>query len=142
MAGNPDTAVVKTGGGDGACFTLYFLCELNSTDYLRRIIAQVGYTLRPVYKDLTQCGLAKVAVSGHTLVPYDPDAYAILRHIRQNMREYESHLGLSPNFLKDIAQWPKKAQNQLVRGTLAGVSKEYANEAFAKAQHLVVAARI
>ena len=65
----------KTGDGDGESFTLYFPCELNSTDYLRRIIAQVRRTLRPVYSHmLTARRLAKVEDSGHTIEPSDADA--------------------------------------------------------------------
>merc|ERR1712086_546618 len=111
--------------------------------YLRRVVAQVGFVLRPVYEHMvTAGGLPKAEVSGRTVETRDADTYAILKHLEHNLSEYQAYLGLSSEFLRDVARWLKAARNELAHENSNGVSKEYVNEAFAKTQHLAVTAGI
>ena len=58
----PDQAEVYTNKKDGSSFTEPFPWELTNTDYFRRVVAQVGYSLQP---------LVEATVKAHGVVDVD-----------------------------------------------------------------------
>ena len=87
----PSEATIKTGDGDGDCHTIAFPWELNNTDYLRRVLAQVTFALRPVYEHMvTAERLPNMIIGGILLEPKDADAYGITKHMQAHLSEYEA----------------------------------------------------
>ena len=127
-----------------------FPLELDSTDYLRRVLAQVTKILRPVYHQVIRSGhrpIQKPDDRGRSAdVPVaEIDAYYVLKHVkllRGKPGAYEEQLGQSSQQLQKTAWWLKDARNKLAHESLGGVSRDYLLEAFASARELAAAARL
>jgi len=137
-------ARVLTGDGGNDYFTLDFPWELNNTDYLRRVLAQLTFALRPSYEKAIRAG-GKPPVRnnrGDELQAADVDCYYVLKHIREHTPYYSKELGQGQDFLSEAVNWLNGARNKLAHESLDGVNREYLADAFSHAKQLASAARV
>lgn len=135
---------VKTGDGPDEYFTLDFPWELNNTDYLRRVLAQVTFALRPIYAKAVTHGSPPLPKAKNGLKediePADADCYYVLKHIREHVVYYSKELGQTQESLIASVNWLNCARNQLAHESLNGVDPKYLSDAFGHAGKLASAA--
>ncbi|CAE8682998.1 unnamed protein product, partial [Polarella glacialis] len=135
---------VRTGDGPDEYFTLDFPLELNNTDYLRRVLAQLTFALRPIYEQaITRGGRQKIKNGkGEALKSAGVDSYYVLKHIRENLGYYSAELGQGQEFLITAVNWLNGARNELAHESLHGVDSKYLSDAFGYAKQLASATRM
>ncbi|CAJ1330678.1 unnamed protein product [Effrenium voratum] len=136
-------SIVKTGDGPDDFYSLDFPCELNNTDYLRRILAHVTSAMRPAYEAAIETGLPREKDGlGYEMAPEHVDAYFALKHASANMGYYSQALSQPKEFLLDALQFANAARNTLAHEKRGGVDREFLKDSFGMAGRIAAATQV
>lgn len=138
----------EPGHPDGPHFDLEFPCELNNTDYLRRLLAQVTYALKPAYRT----AVLPVAQGGHgcpmqkkntgagwvDIAEHEIDAFYALKHLIAHPANYSRLLGTPRDRLLAAARGLTDRRYLLAHENLNGVSHDTLEQCFCWCSTLAV----
>lgn len=138
------SAIIKTGDSPGAFYVLDFPLELNNSDYLRRILCNLTFALRPLYKAALRKQIPwQQDALGQEIAPESIDAYDALKHVSDNVAHYARALGQSADFLLSAVKHLLGARSKLlVHEALGGVDRPFILESFKFAHRLTASSHV
>ena len=108
-----------TGQGSADKQTVEFPYELNNLDYIRRVLSNITFALRPIYKLAVEaggCEKARDHFKGEDVEWASASSFEMVHHVKANMGYYlqgDVMMGMDEESLMKLIKWVEEARVDL-----------------------------